>query len=912
MMTDEELEAYFERTQTGAVAAELVRKSRKSDPLRTVQGKRGNRYGRAASSKMDGPVQIEGRTTEGAAVESYDNDDDVIEFWAQAVSVRLSHGRHVFDMLVLRRAGPGLENWKTSDEVEKSVAKGETRFVLGPDGSYTWPELDERAAALGLPHRLRLDSEIGQRALENLRHIGPYLRGAYERNPCFADAVHAHLLANPGHTVAQTLATDDFRGRADDLNFLIATGEVYTNIASANLGDGSAPLYPSRAVAEAIRDRLEPHPAPALVRMDPGTRLELDGRTVEVVQCGSSSVILNGEHGAVFELPLQKVEEYVSSGLMRGVERLSRQLSSDIARATPVALAAAQSAAEAIWRAEQKLEAQVSPRTLRRYKKKVKDGLLAGRPRGQLLLPKPRSGRGPQLPEEVERVMLEEIEREYETVASPSKKDIFDRITARLGKDAAPGRTTVYDRIANRKSYKQLLARGGKRVAYNSKPQFEYLEQGTPVHGERPFEIGHIDHTQLDAEIVDAETGHNLGRPWLTLMIDAYTRRILAFWVTFDPPSRVAVLTVLRICAQRFGRLSEAIVVDGGREFGSRDVETLCTTYETTILRREGDPRSGSLIERAFGTTNTGLLDYLAGATKIMKNVRQVTKSNNPARLAIWDLLNMCRALAWFFYEVYDKRPHPSHRLSPRDAYVGRLDLTGDRAHRFVRPDADFIILTLPSTSKGTARVDAGRGVRVNNERYRCAAFGLPGIAKDVRVRWDPLDARHIYAFVKGEWRECFARRLSRFAAFSVDELTAATAAEKAAPRAFERAREASDAERGTFLLDVRRTEAGMQMKRRGDANRAAASFLPMPFVGHDADQEHEARSFAAAVASEAAAVSVFEAAPTIATAAVDSPVPSQPSKLPPTLPKLMALPPDAGRLRAAALDRPIADLEEF
>ena len=61
-------------------------------------------------------------------------------------------------------------------------------------------------------------------------------------------------------------------------------------------------------------------------------------------------------------------------------------------------------------------------------------------------------------------------------------------------------------------------------------------------------EICHIDHTQLDIELVCSRTGRTLGRPWATLLIDATSRRILAIYLTFDEPSYRSCMMVLRIC----------------------------------------------------------------------------------------------------------------------------------------------------------------------------------------------------------------------------------------------------------------------------------------------------------------------------------------------------------------------------
>ena len=72
------------------------------------------------------------------------------------------------------------------------------------------------------------------------------------------------------------------------------------------------------------------------------------------------------------------------------------------------------------------------------------------------------------------------------------------------------------------------------RAACKYEPSYWDLDLTTPRHGDRPFEIGHIDHTELDVELRCETTGHALGRPWVTLLVDAFSRRILAAYLTFD------------------------------------------------------------------------------------------------------------------------------------------------------------------------------------------------------------------------------------------------------------------------------------------------------------------------------------------------------------------------------------------
>jgi len=87
------------------------------------------------------------------------------------------------------------------------------------------------------------------------------------------------------------------------------------------------------------------------------------------------------------------------------------------------------------------------------------------------------------------------------------------------------------------------------------------LEITTPRHSDRPFEIAHLDHTELDIELVSSLTGSNLGRPWATFLTDAFSRRLLAFALTFDPPSYRSCMMVLRECVRRHNRLPQILVV---------------------------------------------------------------------------------------------------------------------------------------------------------------------------------------------------------------------------------------------------------------------------------------------------------------------------------------------------------------
>ncbi len=143
------------------------------------------------------------------------------------------------------------------------------------------------------------------------------------------------------------------------------------------------------------------------------------------------------------------------------------------------------------------------------------------------------------------------------------------------------------------------------------------------------------------------------------MLTDAFSRRLLAVFLSFDPSSYRSCMMVLRECVRRHGRFPQSLVVDGGKEFESVYFDTLLARFECTKKTRPpAKARFGSVCERLFGTSNTHFIHNLAGNTQITKNVRQVTKSVDPKRHAGWTLSELHKALCAWAYEVYETIPH--------------------------------------------------------------------------------------------------------------------------------------------------------------------------------------------------------------------------------------------------------------
>jgi putative transposase len=464
------------------------------------------------------------------------------------------------------------------------------------------------------------------------------------------------------------------------------------------------------------------------------------------------------------------------------------------------------------------------------------------------LLPRPPHGNATlKLPEQSRLLMNEFISADYENLKQKSRYASW--IALKLACDQrgilAPSLKTFCRAIRSRPSFEQTLKRQGHRAAYAREDFHWQLQPTTPRHGDRPFEIVHIDHTELDVETVCSRTGRLLGRPWLTLLTDAFSRRILAFYLTFDPPSYRSCMMVLRECVLRHARFPQVVVVDGGREFQSIYFGTLLARYECTKKTRPpAKPRFGSVCERLFGTANTQFIHNLKGNTQLTRLARQVTQSVNPKGQAVWPFEQLHERFAEYLYEIYDTLHHATLGQSPREAYETGLAKTGQRTHRLIAYDRESLIHTLPTTSKGTAKIAPGRGVKIHNLYYWSDAFRAPDVEKrHIPVRYDPFDAGTAYAYVNKEWTECHSEYFAVFRGQSEKEMMLATQELRKLNRHESREYTVTSWKLAEFLESVQAQELLLQQRLNDTESRGGKPRLSVISKQHTSPEPEQTRA---------------------------------------------------------------------
>jgi len=83
MLTEQQYQEWCQRLGLSSQSSALIQQIRSSEPARRVGGGASNVCGRYPSQKMGRTIQFESHKVELPAIESYEADDDVLEYYDQ-------------------------------------------------------------------------------------------------------------------------------------------------------------------------------------------------------------------------------------------------------------------------------------------------------------------------------------------------------------------------------------------------------------------------------------------------------------------------------------------------------------------------------------------------------------------------------------------------------------------------------------------------------------------------------------------------------------------------------------------------------------------------------------------------------------------------------------------------------------
>ena len=772
MLTDDGFQVWCLQNKIPAETKAYIERIRQSQPVRKVRNRASNVCGRYPSVKMGRTIQFESHHVELWGIYEMERDDDVLEYYDQPIRIQLQYrarsGRkttqwHTPDFFVIRQSAAGFEEWKPVTTLDTLTVTMPERYQREPSGGWRCPPGESAAQVHSLFYRVRTNAQVHPLVIQNLKFLQDFWIHPYEVPPEQEAQVLTLVTTAPGISVRQLQdACSDLP--VDVLWALLTDHRLFTDLSASSLMQwDQVRLFRTQTEAEEARERAESMPAPISLF----TQLSFDGRLWEAEKQGDR-VVLRPEVGTAFTLPTTHLQQLLDTGAATLVGEAAPSPLSEEARtlllgAGPTALAAANQRLSIILSYMSGEAVTVTKRSVQNWLRNYREAEQAYGCGYLGLLDKSarRGNRAPRV-DTTSKQLLETFLRTHYAVPQAKRRSAVYALyrEACVKEHVSPvSRATFYRECALFTTPEVTAARSGKRAAYRDQPRFYYLDQTTPRHGERPFALAHLDHTELDIVLVSSITGKPLAKPWATFLTDAYSRRLLAVHVSYEPPSYRSVMMAFRLCVQRYGRLPQEIVVDHGPEFGSVYFEALLSQcFVTKINRPPQQPHFGSVIERFFGTTTSEFLNQLRGNTQASKEPRQMTREVDPKRLAVWTLERFAVRLTEYVYEVYDVMEHPALFMSPREAYAQGMELAGARSHRVIAYSEAFLMQTRPTTRTGKAKIYRGRGITVNGLQYwheRMVASDVAG--QTVPVRFEPYDMGVAYAFIDGQWLECIA-----------------------------------------------------------------------------------------------------------------------------------------------------------
>jgi transposase InsO family protein len=377
------------------------------------------------------------------------------------------------------------------------------------------------------------------------------------------------------------------------------------------------------------------------------------------------------------------------------------------------------------------------------------------------------------LPVDCHPIIKEVIEREYLTLKNDSAKAIFDIIEARctILEIDPPGYDTIYKLINRINPEIRTRMREGK----SGTEKYNEVERGfSNYEAKFPLHIVEIDHTQLDIDVIDGKTGLVIGRPYITLGIDVFSRKIWCMEVSFEPPSADKVRRAImhgiffKDAKKKYNTIYDwdvygipsIIYVDNGPEFKNAEVKRMIneTLQSQVQYRPVKTPRYGGTIERYIGTLNAELIHRLNGTRKGSVKQKGDYDSEKEAVFTLEDI----RELLTFYITNYHYDTHeglPIQFPTPAARYYAGMEMVGF-PEWIDREDENFYKLELlPVIMKPYTR----DGVRFENVIYKNSSEHRLVRPREYKykVKYDSDDVSKLYLQIPdtGEYIELNAER---------------------------------------------------------------------------------------------------------------------------------------------------------
>lgn len=283
-----------------------------------------------------------------------------------------------------------------------------------------------------------------------------------------------------------------------------------------------------------------------------------------------------------------------------------------------------------------------------------------------------------------------------------------------------------------------------------------------------PLSVVQIDHTEVNLIVVEEETRLPMGRPWITLAIDVFSRMVVGCYITMEKPSAASVgmclsrgilpkreyLAALEVPGEwPVWGVCKTVHADNAREFRGLMLRRACEEYNIDLQWRPVKlPHYGGHIERLMGTSAEEFRK-LPGTTFASPEQRKGYDSEKESALTLREFE---RHFTDFIVNVYHRRVHSELNVPPRRQW--EIGVVGDQSRPgigipAVPGDPERIRLDFMPMEERTVQQ---YGIALDCIEYydevlnRWIGSTDPANSKEKRrfvVRYDPRDISKIYFF---------------------------------------------------------------------------------------------------------------------------------------------------------------------
>ncbi|MBO0441694.1 Mu transposase C-terminal domain-containing protein [Candidatus Enterococcus ikei] len=295
----------------------------------------------------------------------------------------------------------------------------------------------------------------------------------------------------------------------------------------------------------------------------------------------------------------------------------------------------------------------------------------------------------------------------------------------------APSYQQVYKIVKELPDSMIELAHNGQKL-YSEKYDLVYTRES-----KRPNEIWQADHTLLDIEVLDEK--NRICRPWLSIIIDDYSRAIAGYYISFKNPSAINTALMLYQAIWRKENpkwpvcgIPEKFYTDHGSDFTSKQLEQVAIDLKMQLIfSKIGVPRGRGKIERFFQSVNQLLLENLPGYIKNRKSESLLT------------IQELERKLEEFLIYNYNHRIHTSIQETPVNLWnaSGFLPQMPDTLE-----DLDLLLLYISKARKVHSDGIYFQGFRYINSNL--SAY----VGESVQIRYNPKDLAEIRVFFQNKY----------------------------------------------------------------------------------------------------------------------------------------------------------------